>query len=129
MICLSITRGRRSALAFGVLMFFISGSVLAQSVVQEPVRVGVLLDGYGNAIEGATIRVHGDSIASSDSEGAFALRSSIKNGDVLVFEHPDFYVQTLIVGTETSVKTQGDSQTSERFMVTLFSRYLHNPEE
>src|SRR5262245_60131881 len=101
MICLYITRLKRSALAL-LPVLFLSTSMLAQSVVQEPVRVGVLLDGYGNPIEGATIRVKGDSIASSDSEGTFALLPSAKTGDVLVFEHPDFYVQSLTLGTETS---------------------------
>jgi TonB-linked SusC/RagA family outer membrane protein len=112
-----------------MLMFFISTSMLAQSVVQESVRGGTLLDSYGNPIEGVIITVKGDSIASSDSEGNFVLLSSVKNGDVLAFEHPDFYVQTLVVGTETSVTMKDDSQTSERFTVKLFSRYLHNPDE
>ncbi|MCD9014828.1 SusC/RagA family TonB-linked outer membrane protein [Parachryseolinea silvisoli] len=129
MICLYITRLRRSALALLMLMFFISKSMLAQSVVQESVRGGTVLDSYGNPIEGVTIQVKGDSVAGSDSEGNFVLLASVKNGDVLAFEHPDFYVQTLILGTETSVRIKDDSQTSERFNVTLFSRYLHSPEE
>ncbi|MBT1707640.1 SusC/RagA family TonB-linked outer membrane protein [Fulvivirgaceae bacterium PWU5] len=129
MICLYITRIRRSTLALSMLMFFISTSILAQSVVQEPVRSGTLLDSYGNPIEGVIIRLKGDSIASSDSEGNFALLPSVRTGDVVAFDHPDFYVQTLVVGTETSVTMKDDSQTSERFTVRLFSRYLHNPEE
>jgi TonB-linked SusC/RagA family outer membrane protein len=129
MVCLYITRSRRSALALMMLMLFVSTSTLAQSVVQEAVPGGTVIDNYGNPIQGVTIKVKGDSIASTNSEGYFTLLS-VNGSDVLTFEHPDFYTHDLIMNNQKSVvisTTDSGNSATAYFTVRLFSRYLQRP--
>lgn len=130
MMCLYILRLRKSAQALAMLMLFVSASALAQSGEQEAARRGTVFDNYGNPIEGVTIRIKGDSVAGSDQEGHFSLPANVS--DAVTFEHPDFYTHSVTIAdgslvTVTATDSDG-SETTEYFVVRLYSRYLQRPD-
>lgn len=84
----------------------------------ENIRQGIVLDDYGNPLEGVHIFVSKeDSFVVSDERGYFEIAA--KEGSTLVFQHPNFYRYELSVNTDLR----------DLFDVQLIDRYLKSPEK
>src|SRR5690606_34099159 len=130
--CLYVTTVKHGI--FALLLSMLPGLtvVLAQqgnseTIQQLPAR-GLVVDDFGNPVEGVAVMAGSDTVAVSDGDGYFDLvRSDLES---LSFAHPSFYAKEIDLNKVKFVSFQGsDSVGVENFFVANLSRKLLEPSE
>lgn len=100
-----------------VIVAMVNNVAMAQDASRN-IRKGIVSDDYGNPLEGVHISmVEGNAVAISDERGYFEIAAD--DGNILVFQHPDFYRYKLAVSTKLK----------DLFDVQLIDSYLKDTEK
>lgn len=111
-------RNGMKAILLLFIAFIVANSPVEAQDLSGNSRKGIVLDDYGNPLEGVSVALESsDSVVISDEKGFFEIGAN--DGSRLIFQHPDFYTYELPV----------NAGLKDIFEVQLVDRYLKNPEK